>query len=181
MIMVGVITDKKGFVGEMYVSSLISEKVDLPLDSEVAVGYSPNFTRKYVLKHWKSGKRSAKVRLEGIDSEEKTKQFMEMGIFVNEELLKSNNPEKTFTHELIGLKAFDASNGNEIGIVSDLLFLPANDVIVIDKGNVLLSLPFIEQFISDIDLEKGIISFNLPDGYEELEEPKNEDRNGDND
>ena len=172
MVMIGVITDKRGFIGEMYVTELIAEHIDLPLDIDIEIGYSPNFTRKYKLTHWKSGKRTAKARIEGINSDEKTKQFMEMGIFVNEEILKGSNPTTTFSHELVGLKVVDAGTGLEIGIVSDLLTLPANDVIVIDKGKSILSLPFVEEFISDIDLKLGVISMILPDGYEELEELK---------
>ncbi len=172
MIMLGVITEKRGFKGEMYVSQLISERIDLPEDIDVEIGYSSNFTRKYKLVYWKSGKRTAKVRIDGINTDEKTKPLMEMGIFVDEEVLKANNPETTFTHELIGLEAIDYATGEIIGKVSDFLFLPANDVIVIDKGKTLLSLPFVEQFIADIDLENGKIKFILPEGSEELEEPK---------
>jgi 16S rRNA processing protein RimM len=172
MIMLGVITEKRGFKGEMYVSELISERIDLPPEIDVQIGYSSKFTRKYKLVYWKSGKRTAKVRIDGINSDEMTKPLMEMGIFVDEEVLKESNPETTFTHELIGLEAIEYKSGEIIGKVCDMLFLPANDVIVIDKGKTLLSLPFIEQFIADIDLDKGKIKFILPDGSENLEEPK---------
>lgn len=172
MVMIGVITEKRGFSGEMYVSELISERIDLPINTDVEIGYSPNFTRKFQLTHWKSGKRTAKIRLDGINSDEKTRQFMEMGIFVNEDVLKQSNPTTTFSHELVGLKVYDAENGNEIGVISDFLTLPANDVIVIDRGQRILSLPFVEEFISDIDIKNGKIILNLPDGYEELEETK---------
>lgn len=174
MVMIGVITEKRGFKGEMYVNELIAERIDLPEDAEVNIGYSPNFNKKYKLTYWKSGKKTAKLRIDGINTDEKTKQFMEMGIFIDENILKQNNPETTFTHELINIDAYDAKTGDLLGKVSDMMFMPANDVIVIDRGETLLNLPFIEPFISDIDLEGRKISFNLPDGFEELEEPKNE-------
>ncbi|MFA5513207.1 MAG: ribosome maturation factor RimM [Candidatus Kapaibacterium sp.] len=170
--MVGVITDKKGYNGEMYLSGLIADRLQIPEDSSVKIGYSEQFSRSYRLTYWKSGKRNAKLRIAGINDENQTRQFMEMGVFVDESVLKTGNPNTTFTHELIGLTAIDASNNKELGKVSDLLFLPANDVIVVEEESSLLHLPFIEQFIADIDIPAGRIVFNLPDGYEELRESK---------
>jgi 16S rRNA processing protein RimM len=99
---------------------------------------------------------------------------MEMGIFVSEEVLKFNNPETTFTHELVGMKVIENETEIEIGFVSDFLFMPANDVIVIDKGDRYLNIPFIEEFIIDINIKAGFIKINLPNGYEELEELKSD-------
>ncbi|MCW5885937.1 MAG: 16S rRNA processing protein RimM [Candidatus Kapabacteria bacterium] len=172
MVMLGVITDKRGFNGEMSVSNLIAERIEVPADIDVSVGYSERFSHKYKLVYWKSGKRSAKLRLEGITSDERTKALMEMGVFVEEDMLKKSNPETTFSHEIVGLMAIDNSTKNEIGLVADLIMLPANDVIVIDTGLTILSLPFVEEFIADIDLNAGKLFLNLPDGVEELEEPK---------
>lgn len=172
MVMLGVITDKRGFSGEMLVTELIAEKIELPENIVVNIGYSPNFTRKYNLNYWKSGKRTAKCRLDGINSDEHTKSLMEMGIFVDEEILKSYNSDTTFSHELVGLKVLNALNNEEIGIVKEILMLPANDVVVIERETTLLNLPLVEEFINDINITKGLMKVILPDGYEVLEEPK---------
>lgn len=172
MVMVGVITDKKGYVGEMLVTNLIAENINIPEDATVYIGYSENFNKPYKLQYWRSGKRNAKLRLAGVDNDEKSKSLIEMGIFAEESILKESNPETTFTHELLGLKVIDTENNQEIGFVSDLMFLPANDVLVIDCGDKYLNLPFVEEFLEDIDISKGKIFVNLPVGYEELQESK---------
>lgn len=172
MILIGVITDKKGYIGEMLVTNLIASKLELPEDIDVNIGYSANFSKKYKLKYWKCGSKSAKIRLEHIESDLRAKELIEMGIFVEASVLKESNPEKAFSHELINLDAVDTATGQIIGKVKDLLYLPANDVIVIEKENTYLNLPLIEEFITDIDIKNGKIFISLPDGSEELEEPK---------
>jgi 16S rRNA processing protein RimM len=170
--MVGVITDKKGYIGEMLLTNLVAEKIVLADDTDVNIGYSERFSRKYKLTSWRGGKKSAKIRIEGIDSDEKTKQLMEMGVFVDELSLKSNNPETTFSHELVGLNVIDNSTNKIIGVISEIMFLPANDVLVIDCGDNYLNLPFVEEYVEDIKVKSSEIRVNLPDGYEQLMESK---------
>lgn len=172
MVMVGVCTDVRGFVGEIVVTNLIKENVTLPNDAEIMVGYSPNFCKNYKIKSWRGGKKSAKVRIWGVDNEKQASDLMEKGIFVEEDKLKESNPDATFVHDLIGMKVVDHIDNSEIGQVSDLMYLPANDVLVIDMGNKLLNIPLVEDFVVEINSSEKIIRIILPEGYEELTEMK---------
>ena len=61
-----------------------------------------------------------------------------------------------FLADIIGLPVFDISNGEKIGTLSDVLNLGASDLYEIDteKGKKLI--PAVDEFIKEIDLEKGI-------------------------
>jgi 16S rRNA processing protein RimM len=84
------------------------------------------------------------------------------GIFIGREMYVEEKdlvelPEQNyFIHDLIGSKAFQ--NDDEIGEVSDVLSLPANDVIVIvgkEKKEILI--PLVPDFIDKFNPEKKIL------------------------
>ena len=68
-----------------------------------------------------------------------------------------------FVADLIGLRAVDASTGSDLGKVADLLSLPANDVYVI-KGEREIMVPAVPEFVKEINIECGFISFKLIEG-----------------
>jgi len=70
-----------------------------------------------------------------------------------------------FIADLIGLRAVDYENENEIGVISDYLSRPANDVYVIitENQNEIL-IPAIPQFVKEINQKAGYIKFHLLEG-----------------
>ena len=68
-----------------------------------------------------------------------------------------------FVADLIGLRAVNAENGGEIGVVSDVLTLPANNVYVINGEREIL-VPAIPNFIKEINVDGGYITINLIEG-----------------
>ena len=74
-------------------------------------------------------------------------------------------PGQFFIADLIGLRAVDEITNNDIGIISDYLSRPANDVYVItdDRQNEVL-IPAVPQFVKEINQEAGYIKFHLLEG-----------------
>jgi len=68
-----------------------------------------------------------------------------------------------FIADLIGIKAIDAETGGELGIVSDVLSLPSNNVYVI-KGEREILVPAVPEFIIETDLDKGYVKLRLIEG-----------------
>ena len=68
-----------------------------------------------------------------------------------------------FIADLIGLRALDADTGEELGIVADVLSLPANDVYVI-KGAREILVPAAPGFIVETDIDGGYIRLRLIEG-----------------
>lgn len=71
-------------------------------------------------------------------------------------------------HQLIGLTARHVSGG-EIGVVEDVVHLPANELIVIRtaEGRELL-VPFVLAMVPTVDVEAGWLSIDPPDGLMDL-------------
>ena len=68
-----------------------------------------------------------------------------------------------FIADLIGLCALDADTGDELGTVTDVLSLPANDVYVIRGAREIL-VPAAPDFIVEINIDRGYIKLRLIEG-----------------
>ena len=65
--------------------------------------------------------------------------------------------------DLIGLHALDAETSEELGTVSDVLSLPANNVYIISgKRDILV--PAVPDFVKEINVGAGYIRLHLIDG-----------------
>ncbi|MEN9692794.1 MAG: hypothetical protein RLZZ330_438 [Actinomycetota bacterium] len=96
------------------------------------------------------------------------------GNIVEVEVDENELPESDdefYDRQLVGLKAVE--NGSQIGVVEEVLHLPSQDLLSIklNDGREML-LPFIEQFVPEIDLEKNQIIVTPPNGL--MDEATNE-------
>lgn len=96
------------------------------------------------------------------------------GNLVEVEIDENDLPESDdefYDRQLVGLKAVE--NGSQIGVVEEVLHLPSQDLLSIklNDGREML-LPFIEQFVPEIDLEKNQIIVTPPKGL--MDEATNE-------
>ena len=80
------------------------------------------------------------------------------------------DPDEYYDDDLIGV-AVVAQAGEPIGVVVEVLHLPAQDVlaVVTAEGREVL-IPFVSEIVPDVDLEAGRIVVHPPDGLLEAEE-----------
>jgi 16S rRNA processing protein RimM len=74
------------------------------------------------------------------------------------------DPEEYYDHQLEGLKVRSVE-GVELGVVEQMVHSPAQDLFVIrrpDGGELLL--PFIAEFVPEVDLEGGVVLVDPPEG-----------------
>ena len=65
-----------------------------------------------------------------------------------------------FIADVIGLPVIDADNGKEYGKLKDIINRGASDIYVIDTPDGERMMPAVEEFVKEVDLERGI--FVLP-------------------
>lgn len=65
--------------------------------------------------------------------------------------------------DLIGCTVF-SEDGSKIGIVLDIMENPTQDVLEIDTGKKIALIPFVEEFIKDVDIENKTIIVHLIEG-----------------
>jgi len=78
-----------------------------------------------------------------------------------------------FLHELVGLAAV-RPDGSVVGEVVDLLDMPAHDVLVVREPNGHRAMiPFVDEFVPEVDTEAGRVVVTPPYGLLAGEEPEN--------
>jgi len=71
--------------------------------------------------------------------------------------------DRYFIEDLKGLQVLDAETGGKLGILSDVLTLPAHNVYVI-KGEREILIPALPEFIVKTDIHNGYIKVKLLEG-----------------
>lgn len=71
--------------------------------------------------------------------------------------------EGYYIYELIGLRAVN-SDGEEIGVLTDVLQGPVNDVYVIQTLNREIMIPNVPQFVIERNIDEGLIRVELIEG-----------------
>ena len=82
-----------------------------------------------------------------------------------------DDPDEYYDHQLEGLTVRTVA-GEELGVVEQMIHGPAQDLFAIRRphGGELL-LPFIEEFVPEVDLERGLVIADPPEGLLALSEP----------
>ena len=68
-----------------------------------------------------------------------------------------------FLADLIGLKVFDADNGEELGILEDVLTPSVQKVYVI-RGQREIMVPAVDEFLVETNIEEGYMKIHLIEG-----------------
>jgi 16S rRNA processing protein RimM len=81
------------------------------------------------------------------------------------------DPEEFFDHQLRGLTAYTA-DGAVLGAVDDVVHLPGQDLLSVRReGGREVLVPFVAEFVPEIDVDAGRILLDLPAGLLDLDLP----------
>lgn len=81
---------------------------------------------------------------------------------VPEEALQDLAEDEFYYHEIVGLDVIDNATGQVLGKVAEIMELPANDVWVVRaKGQDDLFIPYIENVVTEIDLDAGVAKVDM--------------------
>lgn len=105
---------------------------------------------KVIINTYRRHKNYDMVTFDSYNSIEDVLSFKGECVYINKEDIKIDG---YFNEDIIGLLAF--VNGKSIGRVTNILKSPAHSILVIDNHKLV---PYIDEFIESIDLDKGIIN-----------------------
>lgn len=71
-----------------------------------------------------------------------------------------------FIADLIGLEVRDADSGAVLGVLDDVLTLPANEVYVVKGQGKEYMIPAVEEFLAETNIEGGYVRVRLLEGME---------------
>jgi 16S rRNA processing protein RimM len=106
---------------------------------------------------------AAKVKLEGIDTEEKAKALVKSTIYIKRSDMSAPDTDRAALRAISGYKVFDAVHG-EIGVVDHIEESPNNPLLVIRSGKKEILLPLNGDFFESIDDEKREVHIDAPEG-----------------
>jgi len=102
------------------------------------------------------------VKLDGINSIDDAVRMKNKTVFVKRDDIKLEEG-KNLIIDLIGLAAIDANSNEKLGVITDVLPLPAHNVYVI-KGEREILIPAVPEFVTETNINEGYIKFNLIEG-----------------
>ena len=109
-------------------------------------------------------KQFAILKFKGIDTLNDVEKYRGLSLYVTRANAVKLKKDEYFIADLMGLKVED-EEGNQIGVLRDVLETGANDVYIIDMndGRELL-LPAIRQCVLKVDVEAGFMQVHIMDG-----------------
>jgi len=72
-------------------------------------------------------------------------------------------PDTLYDFELTGLRV-ETETGVQVGLITDVLHLPANDVYVVKKGDQEILVPAVRDVVTEIDVNTGCMRIRAVDG-----------------
>lgn len=93
--------------------------------------------------------------LEGINDIDTAMKIKNTVVFADRDDIAIDE-DSYFIADIIGLDVFDVESGKKIGTLSDVLNLGASDLYEIDTPDGKKLIPAVDEFIKEVDLEKGI-------------------------
>lgn len=107
------------------------------------------------------------LKLDGVADANAAEQLVGKKVFINREDV-TLPPGRYFVEDLVGCRALVSGTDKEIGVISEVKCLPANDVWVIKSPGREVLLPAVEEFVGAVCPEEGYVEIKprkglLPD------------------
>lgn len=136
-------------------------KKDEPVFIQLQGGPVPFFVEECSV----SGYDKLVIKLQEIDSLEKAESFIGKAILLDRARFEA--PEADASNELIGFTVVDFEKG-KIGVVSGFLETPQHPILEVEFNNKTILIPWVEEIVKVVEVEKKVISVEAPDGLIDL-------------
>ena len=168
-VLLGVVTGVRGLKGDLRIKSFTADPEDLgaygPLWDEAGeVSYRVKVTG--------VAKGHLIARIKGVSNRTAAETLKGLKLHISRSALPDPEEDEFYHSDLIGLQAVTTS-GEVLGTVSAVEDFGAGDVLEVASGPYKgLVVPFTKEVVPEVDLEKGAVTVDPPDGL--LEPPENE-------
>jgi 16S rRNA processing protein RimM len=110
---------------------------------------------------------SAVLKIEGIDSETKAREFAGYSVYVMKDQVKRKTLQSGRTADVKGYRVIDVRLGF-IGYAEGIINMPTNPLLVVKKENKEFLVPVHEDIVREIDKTEEVIHIIAPEGLFEL-------------
>ncbi|MBC8519840.1 MAG: ribosome maturation factor RimM [Gammaproteobacteria bacterium] len=113
--------------------------------------------REFVVKQGKRHGKGVVVLLDGFNDRTAAEELIGVDISVRRDALEKLTDDEYYWSDLIGCQVINSDDG-VLGEVSDLMETGANDVMVISGEDKDVLIPFVNQWVTEVDLEEKRIT-----------------------
>lgn len=160
LLQVGVITSTHGIRGEVKVFPTTDDVSRFKKLKNVILDNGKEH-RDLEIESVKFFKNMVILKFKGIDNINDIEKYKKAPLFVTRENAVPLEEDEYFIADLIGLKVV-SDEGEDLGIIADVLQTGANDVYIIKKDNAEdLLVPAIHECIKNVDIEGGTMQVHL--------------------
>lgn len=164
---IGIITTTHGVRGEVKVFPTTDDNARFKQLKTVLVDTGKT-QMELTIKNVKFFKNLVILKFKEFDSINDVEKFRQAKLLVTRENAVELKENEYFIADLLDLQAV-SDEGEELGVIADVLQTGANDVYVIRKPDTKdLLVPAIKDCIKNIDMEKGVMTIHLLPGLREI-------------
>ncbi len=156
LFLTGIILKPKGLKGELKVQPVTDFPESFLKRREYYIGKTPDDAVLRKVLSAKLNQGFAWMMIDGVGSREEAEAVAGYRLFVTADALEKMPDDRAYIHDLIGLEVLD-EQGGKIGVLGDVLQMPAHDVYEIEVSGRKVLVPAVEDFVSEIDLRKRIM------------------------
>jgi len=154
-ITIGKITRTRGLKGEVVISPLTDDPERFFLLKEVWISGKEK-SKIFQIEKVKKFKEKIFLKFQGIDSPEAAKPLVNSFLEIQKESLPPLPQNRYYVFDIIGLEVL-TTQGKKIGVIKDVISLPANDVYTVKSGTKEYDIPATKEVVKKIDLHKRIM------------------------
>ena len=165
----GKIGKPKGFKGE--VNIIIDKDTPISPDSlnEIIILIGKKLVT-YPLASFKiSPKGNAIGKFEGMTSDVDVNRIKNLSIYLSKEILPALKDNEYYLHDLVGCVIIDKTFG-KVGVINEVNNQTGQTILFVETQNDEIVIPFVDDFIIDINTSKKEVNLDLPKGIIDLNE-----------
>lgn len=164
---IGKIADAHGIKGEISIFVFSGDVSWLKELHELFISRKGELEKHKILKK-RAHKNGFVCLLENFEDRNKAEEYKGREVWIDSCLLVSKPGETLFLIEILGFEVVDSVQG-QIGQISAFSSNGPQDLLVIKKENQKeIEIPFVKEFVQEMDFENKKILMNLPEGLLEI-------------
>ncbi|MDO5116771.1 MAG: ribosome maturation factor RimM [Synergistaceae bacterium] len=111
------------------------------------------------------GKKTFFLHLRGVESREAAEAMRGAVVTVAGDERVALEEDEYWLDDIIGLEVFDHATGERLGEITEVIYTGSNDVYVLESaGNGVRAIPAVADVIKSVDVAKGTMTVNIPEG-----------------
>ena len=163
---IGKVMKPFGIQGEVVVQTMTDSPARFKKLKKVFLGADEATAMEMEVEYVRVGERGVRLKLMATRDRTSAERMVGGLLFVAEKQAIRLKKGTHFVHDLLGLQVVD-ENGDDVGILKDVLKLPGHDVYVIDNHGREVMVPAVKEFLKEINIPARRIKVHLIEGMQD--------------